>query len=295
MKKILKWTGIVLGGLIGLVVVAAVVLYASMSLKLSKRYNIQPEPVNIPSDAASIQRGEHLVSITCEDCHGADLSGKTIFTDPLLGTINGANLTSGKGGAGADFSDADWVLAIRHGVDDVGRPLIAMPSASYYQLSDADLGDIIAYLKTLKPVDNELSDSNLKPAGRILAAVGLLGNTLSAASIDHTGPRPVAPQPGKTAEYGNYLIQLTGCRDCHGANLSGGKSPDPSSPPAPSLTSGSDFSKWTVTQFIKAMREGVTPENDELDNAYMPWKTFAKMTDDELEATWLYLHSLPSK
>lgn len=295
MKKILKWIGIVLGGLIGVAVVVAVALYISISLKLAKHYNIQPEAVNIPTDAASIQRGEHLASFTCTDCHGADLSGKTVFTDAQIGTINAPNLTPGKGGTGADFSDADWVLTIRYGVDDEGRGLMGMPTTAYYHLSDADLGDIIAYMKTLKPVDKEWSDPNLKPVGRILAAVGVFGDILPAATMNRAVARTAAPLPGKTVEYGAYLVELTGCRECHGANLAGGKSPDPSAPPAPSLTSSGDFHEWTVAQYIKALREGVTPDNEELDNAYMPWKTFAKMTDDELDATWLYLQSLPAQ
>ncbi len=66
-----------------------------------------------------------------------------------------------------------------------------MPLAAFNKISDEDLGAVIAYLKTLPPVDNALDESGLGPLGRILAVFE--GGLLPATLIDHTAPRTTPP------------------------------------------------------------------------------------------------------
>ena len=140
MKKVLKWIGIILGLLVGLVVLAFGVVYAITETRLNKTYTIQVESVSIPTDAAAIERGQHVAAIRlCADCHAANLAGRVFLDNPVIGRIGTTNLTSGKGGAGGEMTDADWVLAIRHGVRPDGKPLLVMPAGEYYYLNDADL------------------------------------------------------------------------------------------------------------------------------------------------------------
>jgi hypothetical protein len=73
--------------------------------------------------------------------------------------IVAANLTRGAGGVGGQFSDADWVRAIRHGVGLDGKPLLFMPSQVFAALSDPDLADIIAYVKSVPRVARPLPAS----------------------------------------------------------------------------------------------------------------------------------------
>ena len=77
MKKVLKWIGIVLGGLVGLVLVVAVVLIVIGSVKVSRNYQTEVESVSIPSSPEAVARGNHLVHdvALCIDCHG-DNSGR---------------------------------------------------------------------------------------------------------------------------------------------------------------------------------------------------------------------------
>jgi len=144
MKRILKWIGVVLGGLVGLVglaVVAAAVMFFCIKKRLNKVYDVQAEVVVIPTDA--------------------------------------------------------------------------------------DLGVIIAYMKSLPPVDKEWDERQFTPLAHILIAVGVFGDALAAEVINHTGPRPVAPAADVTAAYGEYLAVTFGCHDCHGEGLAGGYSTDP--------------------------------------------------------------------
>ena len=66
----------------------------------------------------------------------------------------------------------------------------------------------------------------------------------------------------------------------------------PGSPEAPNLTPAGSLGDWTADDFVKTIRTGVNPSGQVLDPLNMPWPSYAKLTDDELRAIWLYLSSL---
>ena len=293
MKVFLKWLGIVLGALVGLLVIVLAVYYFKANAMISRTYDVTPENVAIPTDAASIDRGKHFVQAICADCHAADLSGQILLDAPFA-TIYTANLTAGNGGAGSEFTDADWVRAIRHGVDNQERGLVIMPSQVFWNFSDQDLGDVIAYLKSLPPVDKEHPDPQVNALGQIMAGAGMFGPAVIPASVIAHDQRPPVVPIGVTAPYGGYLVSVSGCHDCHGAQLAGGKSAKPGAKNAPNLTPGGELSAWTDAQFVNTIRTGVTPGGHALNPAEMPWKHFNNYSDDELKAVFLYLQSLPT-
>lgn len=85
--------------------------------------------------------GATAATATCGACHGADLGGGTVPA--------GQNLHNDGMGAGG-WSDCNFQRALRTGVDDTGRALCAsMPRYSAGQLSDQQIADILAHLKTL--------------------------------------------------------------------------------------------------------------------------------------------------
>ena len=158
-----------------------------------------------------------------------------------------------------------------------------MPSAVFYYLSDEDLGAVIAYLKSLPPVDNELPETDLGPIGRVMLALGQLPPEIipNVTVIDHNAPRPVAPAPGLSVEYGEYLAH--GCTTCHTANFNGQTIRGGGNVfVALNLTPGGELVGWSEEQFITTMRTGVTPGGKQLKD-FMPWKFFGQMTDDELK------------
>lgn len=296
-RRFFKWIGIVLGSLVGLFIVAFIVLYTIGSVqwkRLHGNYDVPVETIVIPTDQASIVRGEHIATIRmCGHCHTQTLSGQ-LETVPAMVTVSIPNLTSGAGGVGAINTDEDWVRAIRHGVGHDGRGLVLMPSRVWYYLSDDDLGALIAYLKSLPPVDNEMPKTDLGPLGRVMLALGQLPPEAlpNVTIIDHYGPRPVAPEPGVTVEYGEYLART--CTICHGSNLNGQTIRERGNVyVAINLTRGGEVGSWSEEQFIATLRTGVTPGGHKLKD-FMPWKYFGQMTDDELRAVWRYLQSLPA-
>ncbi len=178
MKRIMKWTAVVLGTLIGLAIglalLAGLVLYPRGMEKLTRSYpGIPAEAVTIPTDPNAVAAGKHIaIVLACAECHGADLSGRLIANDPIIGTVPASNLTSGKGGIGRSYTDADWIRAIRHGVKPDGRVEVLMYE-DYSTMSDRDLGALIAYLKQIPPVDSDYPATHFGPLSAIAAAAGL--------------------------------------------------------------------------------------------------------------------------
>jgi mono/diheme cytochrome c family protein len=323
MKKFWKWVSIVLGVLAGLFVLSSVVIYSKTQARLSRVYDLPDETIVIPSHAVSIEDGRHIFRFRgCEACHSSGeyldlaapgqvlsphmkspsqdvphMEGHVYLDDPALGKVIASNLTPGKGGVGAGYKDRDWVHAIRHGVRPDGTPLLFMPSTEFYFLSDQDLGAVIAYIKSAPPVDHELPRSSLSWTGRVIMALVPTITFIPAELVPHDAPRPVAPEPGITPEYGEYLT--FSCKVCHGLSMAGGPIPGfPSSwPPALNLTfgTGSSLPAWTEAGFINTIRTGVTPDGRELRREYMPWRSYKFMDDEEIKAVWVYLQSLPEK
>jgi mono/diheme cytochrome c family protein len=295
--RVLRWIGIGIGGLLGLIVIALLAMFAMSEWQMRQQYAIPDEDVTlaIPDDAASIARGRHLVAdvLACVECHGPNLAGKVFIDDPLLGRASAANLTRGRGGLGGQLSDADFVRAIRHGVKPDGTSMFVMPVDDYVNLSSADLAAVVAYVKSVPPVDNELPPNEFRPVGRVLQALGQI-NVLSARKVDHAAPFPDAVPPGATVAYGHYLARTAGCTGCHGANLSGGPiaGAPPDWPNPPNLTPAGELAGWSDADIIRAVQDGQTPTGRMI-STVMPWKYYHNMSGEEIAALVAYLRSVP--
>lgn len=288
MRKFLKWLGIGLGVLVGLLLLAGLVLYIMGGLQLNKTRQVQAATLDIPKGEAALARGEHLVDVACRSCHGQELNGEVLIDDPMIGTVYAPNIT----GLSGRRSAQDVILAVRHAIGQGNRQLLAMPSDAFINFSAEDLGSIIAYLMTVPPAGNEAPEPQFSVTGRILLGTGMMGDLSAAGIIDHNQPFSEMPEVGANLEYGSYLSSF--CTSCHGPDLSGAQPPIQGSPIAPNLTPGGGLSEWSQDDFIQTIRTGVTPHGHELDPEYMPWKSWAKFYDEELQAIWIYLESLPA-
>ena len=294
MRGILKWAGRLLAGVVVLVLIGAGVVYAASERRLRQKFDTSVDSVHVPSDSASIARGEHLVRnvIDCTVCHGSDLGGGVYSSSAAIGTVAGPNLTRGRGGVGADYTDMDYLRAIRRGVRRDGRSLIVMPSEVFTHLSDEDIGAVLAFLKQAPPVDREVPKSGFGPVGRALLAAGKMNILVAGKTPRIDAPSSVSRDP--TPAYGKYLADISGCHGCHGYGLSGGPvAGPPGLPPASNLTPAG-IGGWTEADLVRALREGKRRDGSQLDE-FMPWKVFRGMTDAEIHALWLYLRSVPAK
>jgi mono/diheme cytochrome c family protein len=280
---------------LGVVIVgAAVWIHAASERLLRQGYLVPATNVPIPADPDAVKRGEHLVQAVgaCAVCHEADLGGKVYADMGPVGVVAGRNLTRGKGGIGADFTDADWVRAIRYGVRRDGTSLIMMPSEVYTRFTDADLGAVIAYVKQVPPVDREMPQSRFGAVGRALIATGRM-KILTAPKTFHEGTAASA-EPMATAGYGRYLADVSGCHGCHGFGLSGGRVAGPDNLPLAANLTPAGLGSWTEQDFVRALREGRRPDGTAI-NEFMPWRSYGSMSDLDLHALWLYLRSVPAK
>ena len=288
LKKVLKWIGILIGSLLVLLLIFYAVVYFKTEARANKIYQVNVQQLTIPSDSASLALGDHIAGIRgCKDCHG---NGGIAFlneSDPI-GLLYASNITRGKGGI--NYTDQDWIRALRHGLDKTGKSLWFMPvQHTTAAISKKDLGALICWLKKMEPIDVVHPKKEMKPLGRLLTFLGKFP-MFPAEMINHNASYPEDVKPAVTEAYGHYLA--VSCQGCHGENLKGGPSHAPDEPPIPDLTSTAHLGKWSSDQFIASIRTGKTPEGKLLSD-FMPWKTMGKaMYDDELKAIYLYLHEL---
>jgi mono/diheme cytochrome c family protein len=281
-----------LGVLLLIVALAATGVWFAAEARIAKRYDVAAEPIALPTDADALARGRHLATTRgCAECHGADFGGKLMSEDGFMGRIVSANLTAGKGGVGARYSDAELARSIRRGVKGDGRSVIIMPAEDYFPMSDADLGALIAYLRSVPPVDRDLGAPRLGPGAHALLVLAH-APLLSAESIAPGRVREARPEAAVSVEYGRYVGAV--CVGCHGRDYAGGLvNGPPGTPPSSNLTPAGPTALWSEDQFVSALREGKLPDGRELDANAMPWKVFAGFDDTEARAIWAFLRTLP--
>lgn len=267
-----------------------------------------------PAETAPVARGRYLATLgNCTSCHtregGTPFAGGVAFkTD--FGTLYSSNITSDtKAGIGG-WTLAQFVRAMREGVDDEGEHLYpAFPYPEFSKLGDADLADLYAYLKTLAP-SGEVAPPNELRFPYNQRSLLALWNAL------YFKPAPFQPDTARSAEWnrGAYLVQGLGhCGACHtprnflgaekaDAALSGGAYLDAVSGSdirpwsAVNLTSAaSGLKAWSVADLASYLKTGhgsrtgaYGPMNEVILNSTRFW------TDADLQAVAVYLKALPA-
>ena len=257
---------------------------------------LAPEEADSLALERARERGRHLMESRygCTGCHGEDLAGGVMIDAPPIGEILGSNLTTGAGSRTLDYRPADWDRIVRHGVKPDGSPT-AMPSIDFKEMSDQELSDLVAYIRSRPPVDATVPPVTLGPVGTMLLATGQI--RLSADVIgDHLADHLVRPpEEGVSAEFGRHLAAV--CAGCHGEDFAGGPivGGDPSWPPAANLTPHEEgLADWTFERFATSMREGRRPDGTQVGLPMIDVLPMtARMSDTELEAIWTYLRSVP--
>ena len=280
MKRALRWTGVALGTLTGLGIVAYVVAYVLSERVLQHVYEIPAIAISVPTDSPSIIEGRRLATIRgcVGGCHGKQAEGVVMFDEPMIGRVVAPNLTA----AARKYSDAELAVIIRNGVRPTGRSMMVMPAESFAPLTDEDVGRIIAFLKSLPPVDGPGPSVSLGPLGRVGVAVGQFKTV--AALIAETVPPPGAT--GDEAVYGRYLAR-TICAQCHGTSLEGDSNPDFTSPSLRVVAA------YSPEAFAQLMRTGVALGGRNL-TTMSPWarQLLSHLTDSEM-VPFTVMHAMP--
>ncbi len=312
MKKTLKYVGYF--ALFLLVAIGALLTYVKAALP-----NVgKAEDLKIEYTPERIARGKYLAtSVTvCMDCHSK--RDWSLFSGPLVpGTL-------GQGGERFDqtlglpglfvsknitphglnrYTDGELLRVITTGVNKEGQAMFPlMPYPYYGRMDREDIFSIIAYLRTLSPIENAVEPS------RPDFPMNFIINTI---------PKPSIPQkrPEKSDQiaYGAYMINASGCVECHTKvekgriipelSFSGGRefafadgSMVRSSNITPDVESG--IGKWTEEMFIQKFKvfsdSSYVPEKVKPGefNSWMPWVMYSGMDREDLAAIFHYLKSV---
>jgi mono/diheme cytochrome c family protein len=240
----------------------------------------------------AIQRGKHIVKsrVSCDGCHGSDFGGAAVVDMALVGHWIAPNLTSGEGSVTRGFTANAWDRAVRHGVRHNGMTS-SMPSQDFVNLTDHELSDVVAYIRSMPPVNRDLGPVKFGPVFSFMIATD--PKVFVAATINHNKPHLVEPpHQAATAELGQHIVQV--CRGCHGPNLSGGTlAGDPDMPLVANITPhATGLKSWNEADFVRALREGKRKDGTAI-STRMPWQAYGQMTDTELKALWAYLRTVP--
>jgi len=312
MKKVLKIVGIVILFLI--VAVAGLLTYVKTALpKVAEAQDLK-----IEYTPERIEHGRYLANnvSVCMDCHST--RDYTKFSAPLVpgtlgqggerfdqkigmpGVIYSRNIT---GEGISRYTDGELFRVITTGVTKEGRPMFPlMPYPYYGSMDKEDIYDIIAYLRSIPSIKNDVPESTLDfPLNFIV----------------HTIPKDGTPQtrPSKDnkIEYGKYLTNAAGCQECHTKDengqiikelaFSGGrefKFPDGAVLRSSNITPDKEtgIGAWTPELFVQKFKmyndstytlPGVGPGEFQ---SIMPWTMYAGMEKEDLEAIFAYLNTL---
>jgi cytochrome c553 len=199
----MTWWARIGGGLVVFAAIAIALLYGFSETVIARRYPLAVAAVPVPNDPASLAEGDRLATLVgCKSCHGNGKGGAWKPVDPLFGQIAPPPLAR----TVANYSDADLVRLIRHGVARDGHGVFIMPIRSQRFLSDRDVGRLIAWVRTLRPAPDDSRDRGwFGPVGRALMLAGELAPAVE--------PVRVA-SADRLADRGRYWTQAL-CSECH--------------------------------------------------------------------------------
>ena len=293
-RLVLKWGALVLGAVVLIGAGFLGLQWRKFSADSGRIWEVPPPRIRASSDSAVIARGRHIAESYggCIGCHGDDLGGRLVEEIGPIGVIRAANITTGEGGLGPEYSDELLARAIRHGVRPDGTSLRYMPTVEHHWWPDEDLEAVVSWVRSMPAVDRTVEPSVVRPLGKVLYGVGLMPMVVSAATVDHDAPREAVPEPAPTAAYGAFLARS--CFACHGDGLSGGAIPGaPADLAVPSnLTPHeSGLAGWSYEDFARAMETRTRPDGTRIDD-FMPVGAVVAMNETERRALWAFLEGL---
>lgn len=308
MKKIL------IGIAVAVILFLSVILYIHVALP-----NVDPAPdLSVEITEERLIRGAYLANhvAACMDCHA--VRDWSLYAAPPMegslgaggerfgpemgipGELHSANVTPH---AMKNYTDGELFRLITTGVTRDNRVLFPlMPYTSYSKMDREDVNSIIAYIRSLEPIENDI------PASRVDFPVSLF------IKLDIPEFQNVKrPDAADRLAYGQYLTTIGACADCH--NYSDGPNTDFENPfrggmefkfssgaitrsanITPDSTTG--IGLWTEQMFVDRFKAfdpdstAFVPVMDGGFNTPMPWTMYAGMHEDDLRAIYAYLRTV---
>lgn len=301
-----------------IIVLILIILAAVSYIKLALP-NVGAAPLMvIERTQERVARGEYLANhvTICIDCHssrdwtrfsgppveGTKGQGGEIFDHKFgfPGAFYSSNITP----AGISrYTDGELFRVITTGVNKNGKAMFPiMPYQYYGRMDEEDIKSIIAYIRTLQPIKNDVTLSSPD------FPMSIIINTIPTKAS-------FTKMPAKTdvVNYGKYITNAAACKECHtkfekgklveGTEFGGGRGfPFPngsfvySGNISPDASTG--IGKWTEEMFVNLFhsRSDSATLSRKLQpgefNSIMPWTMYGKMHDEDLKAIYAYLRTV---
>ena len=283
MKRVLKWIGIGVAAVVGLIAVAAIGIFIVSGYMLGEKHEAKAETLAPPS-AALLADAERQARIQgCLTCHGEGLKGDLMIDGMPFARVVAPNLTQ----IAARASDQQLAAAIRQGIGHDGRALYIMPSPQYSRMSDAEVAALIAFIRKQPRVAGNEGGFQAGPIARALLVTGKLPSAMSMME-DFRTRTPIDAGPAHAA---GRRLAANACSECHGPALDGQTMPNGAEPPDLTIAGAYDFD-----QFRTLLRTGKTPGNKQLGlMKEVAEKDFVHLKDEEIKALHDYLRARAEK
>jgi cytochrome c553 len=277
-KRVLKWLGIGAGGLAVVAVVGAIAVYVLSEREVHRQYgDVRLTNITVPHDAGSIAKGKQLATIygCFNSCHGDRMQGMKLYDKPRIARINAPNLTR----VVREYTDPELERLIRHGVKRDGTSTWLMPSPMFAHMSDEDLGNVIAFVRSAPLLDGPMREVTMRSLGRIGIVTGKFKP--HASTIDPNRKHAATTDRSDPLAFGKYVVMNT-CSECHGQDLNGDAF---LKAPGLAVTAG-----YSNEAFRRLMSTGIAVGGRKLGLMTEVGMTrFPSFTEEELEAMQMYL------
>jgi mono/diheme cytochrome c family protein len=250
---------------------------------------------------ADVKHGEYEAKVfACQDCHTVR-QADGLHLDQQLILAGGVPMP---GLEGSFTYSPNVTLSSQYSaqvLDDTVRGRLMykfrMPTGLYNGMSADDMRDLVAYLKTLRPILHRPLPDDQLPPGFVMPA---------------PNPREPIPEhepPVGTIERGRYLSTMFVCQECHSPRTAGGGCvqgqlfqggglqwplPDGHLLIAPNITPDREtgIGAWSDDEIIRALRTGVARNGRQL-NPLMPYLTaYHDMTNQDAKDLVRFLRTV---
>lgn len=302
-----------------LFIIIAVVIIAVLGLLAYLKFalpNIEAKPIEVEITKQRVERGEYLANhvTLCMDCH-SERDWSKFAGPPIEGTMGqGGELFDEKVGFPGRFispnitpygignwTDGELYRAITSGVNKDGKALFPiMPYHNFSKMSMEDIKSIIAYIRTLEPIEKDLEESKAN------FPLNFIMNTMPK-EANHQE----IPSKSNIVEYGQYITVSASCYDCHtkqekgkfiGEDYAGGmefKLPTGDIVRTPNITPHeSGIGNWSEKMFVNKFKmyadsgyvhQTVQPGEYQ---SPMPWTMYGGMKEEDIKAIYAYLRTV---